>query len=242
MEVKHSTYSHSDSISRIDEILNGSDASYEDKKSIPSRDSLTFSNGFNVECSAVCIDIRDSKSLSEKHTKPVQTKIYKTYISELVAVLKDHSGVNELYIEGDGVWGIFNTPYLQDINELFSVAAKAASLVDTLNVKYKKKNYTELKVGIGISYGSSLLIKSGYKGSGINEVVWLGKLVGEASQLCFYGNRTYNDSRLMVSSGFHQNLSEYNQKLLSYNANRGCYHGGVIDVAMDEWVQKKRRV
>ena len=240
MEAKHSTYNHSDSIGRIDEILNGADTSYEDKKTIPSKDSLTFNNGFYVECSAVFIDIRDSKSLADKHTKPVQAKIYKTYISELVAVLKDHSGVNELYIEGDGVWGVFNTPYQADINELFSVAAKASSLVDTLNVKFKKKNYSELTVGIGISYGSSLLIKSGYKGSGINEVVWLGKLVGEASQLCSYGSRTYNDSRLMVSSVFYENLSEHNQKLLSYNANRSCYNGYVVNTGMDEWVKKNK--
>jgi class 3 adenylate cyclase len=138
------------------------------------------------------------------------------------------------------VWGIFNTPAKTDIDELFNVVAMAASLVDTLNVKYSKKKYSKIIVGIGVSYGSSLLIKSGYKGSGINEVVWLGKLVGEASQLCSYGNRTYDDKRIMVSSVFHSNLNKNNKELLSYNHARDCYHGSFVNTLMDDWVNKNR--
>lgn len=236
MEAKYSKYDFNKSIDRVDEVLDGSDASYVDKKAIPSRDFLTFNNGFYVECSAMFIDIRGSKDLNEKHTRPVLAKIYKTYISELVAVLKDHSKVSEIYIEGDAVWGIFDTPYQKDIDDLFSVGAEASSLIDILNIKYKKKGYSELEVGIGISYGSSLLIKSGYKGSGINEVVWLGKLVGEAAMLCSYGNKTCVDDEMMVSNVFYNNLNKHNQGLLSKNANRDCYHGHVINNSMNEWV------
>jgi len=238
MEACHSCYDFNKSVDRVDEVLNGSDTSYEDKKSIPSRDSLTFNNGFYVECSAIFIDIRGSKELNEKHTRPVLAKIYKTYISELIAVLKDHSKISELYIEGDAVWGVCDTPKKDDINELFSVAAKASSLIDILNIKYKKKGYSELTVGIGISYGSSLLIKSGYKGSGINEVVWLGKLVGEAAMLCSYGNKTDKDLEMMVSNVFYDNLNEDRKKLLSKNHVRDCYHGNVINTSMNKWVKE----
>lgn len=238
MEATCSTYDFNKSIERIDEIMNNSDSSYEDKESIPSRDTLTFSNGFYVDCAVLYIDIRGSKELNEKHTRPVLAKIYKTYISELVAVLRGHSKVNEIYIEGDAVWGIFDTPYKSDVDELFSIGACASSLIDILNIKYKKKNYSELKIGIGIAHGSSLLIKAGYKGSGINEVVWLGKVVAEAAKLCAYGNQTYNDNEMMVSNVMYDNLNDHNKSLLSKNYNRDCYHGNVINLKMDEWVQK----
>lgn len=238
MKVSYGAYNFENSRNRIDEILDSSDSNYEDKKSIPSRDSLTYKNGYYVSCSAIFIDIRDSKSLSEKHTRPVQAKIYKTYISELVAVIKSHPKVNEIYIEGDAVWAICDTPYKDDIDDLFSIAAKAASLVDTLNIKYKKKKYSELSVGIGLSYGSSLLIKAGYKGSGINEVVWLGKLVGKAAELCSFGNKTDSDKEIMVSSVFYDNLNEENQELLLWNSNRKCYHGNVVNTSMNEWVKQ----
>jgi len=237
MEAKYSTYNHKKSIERIDETLNNSDANYEDRKSIPLRSALTFNNGFYVDCSALFIDMRGSKSLSENHKRPTLAKIYKTYISELVAVLQDHSKVSEIYIEGDCVWGIFDTPQKSDIDELFSTAAKAASLIDILNIKYKKKGYSEITVGIGMSYGSSLYIKAGYKGSGTNEVVWLGKLVGEAAQLCSYGNKTYADNETMVSNVFYENLNQKNKNLLAKNYNRDCYHGNLVNTKMNEWVE-----
>lgn len=237
MEVSHSYYDFNKSIERVDEVLNSLDTSYEDKKSIPSRDSLTFNNGFYVDCSAIFIDIRASKDLNNKHKGPILAKIYKTYISELIAVLKSHSKISELYIEGDSVWGIYDSPNKNDIDELFSVGAQASSLIDILNIKYKKKGYSELTIGIGISYGSSLMIKSGYKGSGINEVVWLGKLVGEAAMLCSYGNKTYNDSEMMVSNVFYNNLNDENKKFLSKNYGHDCYHGHVINLSMNEWVE-----
>lgn len=238
MEAKYSTYDYEKSRERIDEILNSSDAEYKDSKTIPSRDKLTFDNGYYVDCSAIFVDMRSSKELNNKHKRPTLAKIYKTYISELVAVIRSHPSISEISIEGDCVWGVADTPYRPDIDELFNVAARAASLIDTLNIKYKKKGYSEINIGIGLSYGTSLFIKAGHKGSGINEAVWLGKLVGEAAELCSYGNRTWLDCEVMASSAFHENLNKENKNLLSWNQSRNCYHGNIINTAMNEWVKK----
>ncbi|MEZ9873422.1 adenylate/guanylate cyclase domain-containing protein [Vibrio sp. 10N.222.55.E8] len=238
MKAEYSAYDFEKSRDRIDEILKGADADYKDKDSIPSRDDLTFTNGFNVKCSALFVDIRGSKAINEKHTKPVLAKIYKTYISELVAIMKNHPKVSEISIEGDCVWGIFDTPYMPDIDRVFRVAYEISSLIDALNIKLRKKKYSELTVGIGAAWGSSLLIKSGYKGSGINEVVWLGSLVSEAAKLCDYGNKTWTDREIMVSDDFYSNLNDQNKGLLERNYNRGCYHGNVISTSMNEWVEK----
>ncbi|MEZ9188051.1 adenylate/guanylate cyclase domain-containing protein [Vibrio sp. 10N.286.52.F8] len=237
MKAEFSAYDFAKSRERIDEILKGADANYTEKKSIPSRDELTFNNGFNVYCSAIFVDIRKSKELNKKHTNPVLAKIYKTYISELIALIKSHSKVKEVCIEGDCVWGIIDTPKTYDIDALFDIAAKISSLIDTLNIKYKKRGYSEITVGVGMSYGKSLLIKSGYKGSGINEVVWLGSLVSEAAELCGFGNKSYSDNEIMVSNVFYNNLKESNQNLLSKNYERDCYHGNVINTGMNEWVK-----
>jgi len=83
MKAEYSTYDFTKSRERIDEILKGSDTEYKDKSSIPSRDQLTFTNGFNVYCSALFVDIRKSKELNKTHTNPVLSKIYKTYISDV---------------------------------------------------------------------------------------------------------------------------------------------------------------
>lgn len=239
MEAKYSYYDYEKSIERIDEILNSSDASYEDKKSIPSRDQLTFTNGYYVDASVIFIDMRGSKALAEKHTRPVLAKMYRTFISELVAVLRGHGTVFEIYIEGDAVWGVFDTPTKPDIDKVFSTAAQAASLVDILNVKLKRKNYTQVNVGIGIAYGQSLLIKAGYQTSGVNEVVWIGKVVGEAAKLCDLAGRLWTH-RMFVSNTLYSNLNEPNQKLLSKDYVNDCYTGDVVNTTMEDWVKKNR--
>lgn len=239
MEAKYSYYDYEKSIERIDEILDSSDASYEDRNSIPARDQLTFTNGYYVDASVIFIDMRGSKALAEKHKRPVLAKMYRTFISELVAVLRGHATVFEIYIEGDAVWGVFDTPTRNDIDKVFSTACQAASLVDILNIKLKRKNYTQIGVGIGLAYGQSLLIKAGYRTSGVNEVVWIGKVVGEAAKLCDLGGRLWTN-RTFVSNTFYSNLNESNQKLLSKDWANDCYCGNVVNTTMNEWVNKNR--
>lgn len=236
MEAAYTYYDFEKSIERITEILDSSDSSYEDKKSIPARDCLTFNNGYYVSVSVLFVDLRGSTDLSEKHTQPVLAKIYRAYISEIVAVIKGHSNVSEIYSEGDGLWAVFDTPYKNQIDGVFSTAAQVASLIDILNIKLEKKGYSTIRIGIGLDYGESLYIKAGYKNSGINEVVWIGKVVGSAAHLCKNGNRNWSDEKLMVSEIFYDNLNDHNKGLLSWNSARSCYHGNICNGPMNEWV------
>lgn len=43
----------------------------------------------------------------------------------------------------------------------------------------------------------------------------------------------------MISDVFYGNLNEHNQGLMSKHWNYGCYHGNIINVAMDEWMKEK---
>jgi len=238
MEATYSSYDFLHAVERIDEILDSSENNFPIVKEIPSRDKLTFTNGYYVSASALCVDMRGSSDLSEKYSQPVLAKIYRSYISEMVAVLKGNTQISEIYIEGDGVWGVFDTPHKSDIDAVFSTGAKVASLIEILNHRYRARGIQPIKVGIGMTYGQALYIKAGYKGSAINEVVWLGKLVSDAHTLCSYGNRTIYDKRTMVSKIFHQNLNDHNKGLFEYSYNRDCYHGNIINTKMDEWLTR----
>lgn len=239
MESKPSGYSVQDSVNRIDAILSGTDASYEEVNEIPSRDKLTFTNGFYVYCTCIVMDIRASSKLPDKYKRPTLAKIYRSYISEAVAVLNGNADCKEINIHGDSVWGVFNTPNKSNIDYAFSTAARLSSVVDILNCRYKKKtnNIEPITVGIGMDYGRALMLKAGYKGSSINDVVWMGDVVNHATKLCSYGNKTWADKELMASDTIRQNLNESNQKLLEYNGNRSCYHGHVVNTDMDNWTK-----
>ncbi len=240
MKSNHLTYNHEKSRGRIDEILNSSDNSFEELNSIPSRDKLTYNNGFYVNCTVLFVDIRNSKELPDKYKRPTLARIYRSYISEVVAVINGNVDCVEINIEGDCVWGVFDTPYQIDINHVFSSAAQISSVIDTLNIKFKKKKYDPISVGIGIDYGRALMIKAGYNGSGLNDIVWMGKVVNEASKLCRYGNKEWGDKEVMASSVIHDNLNEHNKGLLVWNNNRSCYNGDIINTDMNEWINENK--
>jgi class 3 adenylate cyclase len=234
MESNHQNYNYEKSKERIDEILDALDTSYEEVDIIPSRDKLTFTNGFYInKTSCLFIDIRDSSSLPSKHKRPTLAKIYRSYISECIAVINSNADCAEINIAGDAVWAVFNSQYQTQINDILSTSAQLSSLIDTLNCKYKKKKIEPITVGIGIAFGRALMIKAGYKGSGLNDVVWMGDVVNEASKLCRFGNKTYSDNETMISNVFYNNLNDKNKNLFSYNSNRSCYHGNVVNISMN---------
>lgn len=235
METNHINYDYEKSFERIDKILETSDNSFEELNEIPSRERLTFTNGFYVNCSALVVDIRDSSSLPSKHKRPKLAKLYRSYISEVVAIMNGNDDCKEINVVGDGILGIFNTPYKSQIDGVFESSGQISSLIDVLNCKFKKKDIEEISVGIGMSYGRALMIKAGYKNSKINDVIWMGDVVNEAYKLANYGNKTLIDDETMISKIFYDNLKEEYKGFLTKNHNRSCYHGDINNIMMDNW-------
>lgn len=235
MKSAGTSYNYANSYQRMKDILNGADTNYEESKSLPDRGKLTFKNGFYSYCSAMFVDIRKSSSLPENYKRPRLAKLYRAYISEVVAVMDGDPDCDEVNIVGDGVWGVFDTPLKSDIDAIFSTAAKIASAIKMLNYQLKKHDYAPISIGIGLSYGRALVIKAGYSGSGINDIVYMGDVVNQAAKLAAHGNETWMDHQMMVSDLFHGNLKDENKQLLTWNATRGAWHGNVINKAMEQW-------
>ncbi len=89
MESVFKSYDYEKTISRLTSILDQSDVNYEEVKELPSRDKLTFTNGYYANCSALFIDIRDSSSLPSKYKRPKLARLYRAYISECVAIMAE---------------------------------------------------------------------------------------------------------------------------------------------------------
>ena len=241
MEVKnHVFYNIEKSAERIQEILDSNSANYKEKGNVvPSRATLTYNNGYYVNVTALFIDIVGSSKLIEACQRTTLAKIYRGFISECVAIISSTSQCREVSIHGDCVWGIFETPMKSDIDSVFSIAARLNSLVKILNLKLRKKNYQTISVGIGIDYGRTLMIQAGYKGSSINDVVWMGNVVNNA---CHLANKAGRDDRknIVVTNAIYSNLNEHNQSLLSsyydWEQHSSNYEGNVINTSMEKWI------
>lgn len=247
MKTNQNSYSVDVSDSRIREILDASDQSFEELDYIPSADRLTFSNGFYVKCTALFIDIRGSSKLPESHTRPVLAKIYRAYLSECVAILNQDENCREVFITGDCVSGIFDTTTKDAINQTFYRAGQLNTLLTLLNWRLEQKGYSTIQCGIGIDYGQALMLKAGYKGSGINEIIWMGDVVNKASKLCHKGNRDSHKA-IQLSRVIYSNLSEKCRALVEPCCDSladlfepQSYEGDLVAVAMNEEIDLKKQ-
>lgn len=236
MDSNYKPYDYLASFGRIDGILAQPQGNYEEVNSLPDRDALTFTNGFYANCSAIFVDIRDSSKLPAHYRRPALAKLYRAYLSELVAIFNSQLNTREINIAGDAAWAVVNTPYKADIDAVFALAFQANSLIKVLNYKLRKAGYDHpLRVGIGASWGRALMIKAGYSGSGINDVVYMGDVVNEAAHLAAQGSSRHGAPAIMVSDDFYGNLNDQNKGLLRRDCNRGCYSGDVVSTVMEQW-------
>lgn len=224
------------SASRISDILDASSSNFCDKTSIPARSSLTYTNGYYVNITALFIDIVGSSDMTSEHKRPTLAKMYRAFISECTALMNASDLCKEININGDCVWGVFDTPYQADINDVFSIAARLNTLIEILNYKLKKKGYSTIAVGIGMDYGRALMVKAGYSGSGLNDVIWMGDVVNSA---CHLANKAGRNGKkpVVVSSVVYSNLNEHNQDIVYETTIDGnaVYHGNICNRAMREW-------
>ena len=241
--VKNMSYDYLRSIERLDEILDSSET-YEEKDEIPSRSNLTSKNGFYVKCYSIFIDLRGSSELPKLHNRPILAKIYRSYISEVVAIFNSYATCKEINIVGDCVSGIFEASNKKDVLDVFSTAYTANSLVNILNSKLNKRNISQIKIGIGISKGRALMIKAGFNGSTINDVIWMGDVVNQASKLCSKGNKVVNFP-IIISHEVFTDLDGY-RNILGYPYQNyftrdleGYHFADITRTDMNDYLEKQ---
>lgn len=238
MDGNFKIYDHATSSSRIKDILDQPAGQFQETDALPDRDRLTYTNGFYGQCAAIFVDIRDSSKLPAKYQRPTLAKIYRSFISEMVAVLNSFSLVREVNIVGDCVWATYNTPLKSHIDSVFTVAVRANTLRKMLNKHLEKRGYEPLNFGIGVDWGRVLMIKAGFNGSGLHDVVYMGDVVNRASHLANKAARGWQNP-IWAGDPFASNLDEDNAKWLahSYIPDIGSvYTGDVYLTEMDTWI------
>lgn len=151
-----------------------------------------------VKCTSFFIDLRGSTDLIETQGKQSKSlaRIYRAYISEIVAIVNNFTTCKEINIVGDCVSAIFaGKTELSEKPEIEALCAASMSnaMMNVLNVKYKKKwkDFKEIRAGIGLASGRALVIKAGFNGSGINDLIYMGDVVNKASKMCGLAYKDY---------------------------------------------------
>lgn len=234
MKTNFKIYDVNKSSERIDKILNANSSNYEESKTIPDRKELTYENGYYINVGAIFIDVRQSSSLTDEHKRPKLAKLYRSYISEVVAILNAYPHCKEINIVGDCVSGIFEAQNKEQIQSMANASAEINSLIKILNYKLIKKGIVEISIGIGLDYGRALMIQAGYSGSGINDIVWMGDVVNSASNLCNKANKDMTKA-ILISNNLYCHLPDNYKEMLNYNYLVKSYECEWINPTLDNW-------
>ena len=245
-----SEYDYIQGKNRVESILDNH-MIIEEKKKLPVDGNFTFENGYRTWLTSIFIDIRDSSRLFTSNNQEETAKVIRAFISELIEILRDDDGfMLEIGIRGDCVYAIYNTPFQKDILNCANKTFDANTFIEMFNKMLEQRGIEPIKAGIGMSTGYDLVIKTGRKGVGINEKVWIGKAVTEASNLSSLGDKD-DYCRLMYSSlsysnfidglkaqNSNQNVEKWFTSINNPIPNIGIvYNTDIIQSTFNEWIK-----
>ena len=232
-------YNYREGKKRVEEIIK-TDLEVIENNKLPKSESLTFKNSYYSWISSIFIDIRDSTNLFSKENNEDISKIMKSFTSELIEILRKNDNYREIGIRGDCVYSIYTTPLIDDFYDLYILACYCNTYMNMLNELLKENDLPQIKAGIGIGASQTLVIKAGRENVGINDKIWIGDAVIDASNLSSIANTTYKDN-IVISTIFYNNLIRYSENEKRFfrkiRSKYGyCYAGNIIMPEFNDWI------
>lgn len=213
MRANYQRFDFENSKERIKKTLRG-DVSYNKSSDIPKLHDLTFKTGTYVNCASLFIDLRGSSSLIEVYGKDpkILARLYRAYISEMVAIVNSFKSCQEVNIIGDCVSAMFAGDQGEEkpVIEALRAASMCNGMMRVLNAEFKKtwgRNFKEIEAGIGVALGQALVIKAGYSETGIHDLVYMGDVVNKASKMSGLAHKKYNKS-ICVTESVYENAGQ----------------------------------
>lgn len=220
---------------------------------LPKDDSFTFENGYYSSVSAIFVDMRDSTALCSSENKEKLAKVFRSFSSEIIEILRDDDNLREIGIRGDCVYSVYTTPERDDVFEIADKCFYINTFMKMLNILLNEKELPAIKVGIGMSTSKELVVKAGRKGVGINNLIWIGKAVTRACHYSGYGNK--NGYPALVFSecsydNFIDKLVERNapknaKEWFSFHSDKGegaFYTANITKTQFDKWIDDGMQV
>lgn len=217
-------YDFSDSLARIDRVLESSGVEYRQFSQI-----VDIANQDKVKggfSDAVVIGIRFSFT-DDNFSRLAQAKIYDILLSEELRIVQSSPLFFSHVVDGHTIKGIFQINQQSDYDHLMDVAAKMLSFVDVLNVKIGRK---PVLVHATCAIDSNLLFVSSFNGK--NEL--LGAVM-ERMNMPLKGD----NGKLYVSESVRDLLKEQYQNFFEKSDIMLFFEGKVENVGMSHWINKQ---
>ena len=240
-------YNYRNSKANIINILK-SQTPVEKKRTIPADSAFTYENGVLTWVSAIFVDIENSSELFDTKNEKL-ARLMRAFTSEVICVFQDLERYSQIGIRGDCVYSIYDIETRDDLVEVFRIAYKLNTFMKMFNRIIVNYGYKTINVGIGIGCDEDLIIKAGRTGTGINDKIWIGKAIVDASNLSSIAARN-GISSIAMSPLFYDNVIDILKKENSnysfwikphrtncYSSTVDCYHCDVVNSDFDNWIE-----
>jgi hypothetical protein len=188
------SYDYKEAKANILETLN-SKVEISNKDEIPDNESLfNFQNGVKAWVGSIFVDMVDSTSFFIKNnlSENVKARIMRSFVEQIVTIMNENENCYDIGIRGDCVFGIFQANTKEMIVEMFRTSYCINAFMKMFNELLTKKGFPRIKVGIGIGSSPEVIIKVGKKRV-VNDKIWIGDAVVNASNLSKIANRNWYD-------------------------------------------------
>ena len=242
-------FNYEESRKRIEDILNSKTDIKEVDSISNDEDGFTYENGVKTWVCAMFIDIRNSTNYFKDNNPEKVARIMRAFTSELIEILRRNKKYVQIGIRGDCVYAIYSTPKKNDLNDILSDACFINTFQKMFQKILKKKGWPTFEIGIGLGASKDLVIKAGKKGTGINDNIWIGDAVIDASKLSNEGN-TSGIEPMVMDSCFYENIKDFNandkfkyshyiNRVKSEKINEYVYCCNMITIDFDNWVKDR---
>lgn len=237
---------------RLEKILDN-DMEVVEQDKLPNDDDFTFTNGYYSWISAIFVDMRDSTELCANEDKEKLAKVFRSFSSEIIEILRDDDNLREIGIRGDCVYAVYTNPNKADVFETANKCFYINTFMEMLNQLFREHGLPEIKVGIGMSTAKELVVKAGRKGVGINSKIWIGKAVSRACHYADYGSKDGNSAIVMGTCSYNNmidtleknNPGKKPKEWFIYHKDEGegaYYTADVIKTDFDNWIKAGMKI
>ncbi len=198
---------------------------------------FNLSNAFLTDVGSIFIDIKKSSILFDTKDEKL-ARLMRAFTSEIITIFQSFNKYRQIGIRGDCVYAIYEVQNVSDLLEIFNIAKVSNTFMKMFNKILKNYGYENIMAGIGLGFDKELIIKSGRKGTGVTDKIWIGKAVVDASNLSSIANRD-GVNPIAMSETFYNKISPnriFSQYKNKIKFSKNYYHCDIKDVAFEKWI------
>lgn len=218
--------------------------------SIPNSEAgFTYENGIKCWTGALFVDIRDSSKYFTENKPDIVARVMRAFCSEIITILSANDNYRQIGIRGDCVYAIYSCPSKAELHSIISDAAMINTFQKMFKKILSKKGFPVFTYSIGLGLSEELIIKAGKKGSGINDLIWIGDAVIDASNLSSIGNKDgfepivmdfcFYENIRQVDASSKNKYGDWINKKYSTSLGVYVYHTDIVNTAFNDWVAEK---